>query len=295
VTTTIRRGRPEDARPAFDLSIAAMADLFARQGVPWTLDPDDFWSALEPILLHLAGTAAEWWVAVDDADGSIAGYSRSIERGGMIELSELFVRPDRQSAGLGRQLIDLAFPAGRGDVRVIVATTDVRALARYYKAGTVVRFPIASVTGTPRPADVTGMDVSPATLGDVGDLAAIEQAVVGFPRTDDYGWLIANRDGLMFRRDGRPVGFAFVSADGSGPVAALEPADQVPILLHAEARAHAIGLDELSFEVPMLNEVAMRHLLGRGFRIEPPLTLLMSSLPFGQFDRFLPFGPSVVL
>jgi hypothetical protein len=45
----------------------------------------------------------------------------------------------------------------------------------------------------------------------------------------------------------------------------------------------------------MPNEIAMRHLLGRGFRIEPPLTLLMSSVPFGQFDRFLPFGPSAIL
>jgi GNAT superfamily N-acetyltransferase len=292
---TIRRGRPEDVRPAFDLSIAAMSDLFTRQGVPWTLDPDDFWSALEPILLHLAKTAAEWWVAIDDADGMIAGYSRSIERGGMIELTELFVRPAHQSAGLGGRLIELAFPAGHGDLRVIVATTDVRALARYYKAGTVVRFPIASVTGVPRPTDPIELDASPATPDDLADLAAVETAVIGYPRTDDYPWLIENRDGHVFRRDGRAVGFAFISADGSGPVAALDPADQVPMLLHAEGRALAIGMDELSFEVPMLNEVAMRHLLARGFKIEPPLTMLMSNVPFGQFDRFLPFGPSVVL
>jgi hypothetical protein len=44
----------------------------------------------------------------------------------------------------------------------------------------------------------------------------------------------------------------------------------------------------------MPNEVVMRLLLGRGFKIEPPLTKLMSSVPFGQFD-LLPFGPSVIL
>jgi GNAT superfamily N-acetyltransferase len=295
---TIRRGHPEDARPAFDLSIAAMSDLFVRQGIPWTLDPEDFWGALEPILVHLAKTAAEWWVAVDETDGSMVGYSRSIERGGMIELSELFVRPDRQSAGLGRRLIEKAFPLARGDVRVIIATSDVRALARYYRAGTVVRFPIASMTGAPQrtePTEAADLEAVPATLAEVADLAAIEEADVGYPRHADYPWLIENRDGHLYRRDGRAVGFAFVSENGSGPIAALEPADQVPILLHAEGRAHALGMDEFSVEVPMLNGVAMRHLLGRGFRIDPPLTLLMSSVPFGQFDRFMPFGPSVIL
>jgi hypothetical protein len=39
----------------------------------------------------------------------------------------------------------------------------------------------------------------------------------------------------------------------------------------------------------------MRHLLGRGFRIEPPLMMLMSSVPFGAFDRFIVFGPPIVL
>jgi GNAT superfamily N-acetyltransferase len=294
----LRRGTLDDPRPAFDLSIAAMSDLFVRQGIPWTLDSEDFWGALEPILVHLAKTAAEWWVAVDETDGSMVGYSRSIERGGMIELSELFVRPDRQSAGLGRRLIEKAFPLARGDVRVIIATSDVRALARYYRAGTVVRFPIASMTGAPQrtePTEAADLEAVPATLADVADLAAIEEAVVGYPRHADYPWLIENRDGHLYRRDGRAVGFAFVSENGSGPIAALEPADQVPILLHAEGRAHALGMDEFSVEVPMLNGVAMRHLLGRGFRIDPPLTLLMSSVPFGQFDRFMPFGPSVIL
>ena len=77
---TLRRGRLADARPAFDLSIAAMSDLFVRQGLPWGLDPEGFWTSLEPILVHLAKTAAEWWVAVDEADGSMIGYARSIER-----------------------------------------------------------------------------------------------------------------------------------------------------------------------------------------------------------------------
>jgi GNAT superfamily N-acetyltransferase len=292
---TLRRATPDDIRPSFDVSMAAMAELFARQGDPGGLDPGSFWPQLEPLLVHLAATAAEWWVAIDEADGSMTGYARSIERGGLFELSELFVRPDRQSAGLGRRLIDQAFPAGRGEVRLILATNDVRALARYYGAGTVVRFPIAELGGVPQPGDAGELEAVPLAIEHIPELSAVETAVVGYPRLADHEWLIEHRDGHLYRRDGRAVGFAFVGADGSGPVAALDPADQVPILRHAEGRAHALGLGAVSFEVPMPNEVAMRHLLGRGFRIEPPLTLLMSSVPFGQFDRFLPFGPPAIL
>jgi ribosomal protein S18 acetylase RimI-like enzyme len=295
----LRRGTPDDVHPAFELSMAAMGDLFARQGNEFVLDPDAFWLQLQPILEHVAATAAEWWVAVDESDDAIVGYARSVERGGLFELTELFVRPDRQSAGLGRQLIDRAFPAGRGDVRVLIATTDVRAIARYYAAGTVARFPIASMSGRPRPpesGDADDLEAVAATEADIPELAALETAVVGYPRdNDDYRWLLEHRDGTVYRRAGRTVGFAFVSGSGSGPVIALEPSDQVAILRHAEARAHALGVDELSFEVPMPNEIAMRQLLGRGFRIEPPLTLLMSSVPFGQFDRFIPFGPPIFL
>jgi hypothetical protein len=291
----IRRGTPADLRPAYDVSVAAMSDLFVRQGLPWDLDQEAFWGQLEPFLSHLVTTAAEWWVAEDPTDGSLIGYARSVERGGLFELAELFVRPGNQSSGLGARLIELAFPIGRGEIRAIIATTDVRALARYYGAGTVARFPIASMSGSPRSAEPNGLEIREATIDDIATVAEIEEAVVGFPRHDDYPWLFEHREAYLYGRDGRAVGFAFASDAGQGPIAALEPADQVPILLHVEERARARGMDGVSFEVPAINEVAMRHLLGRGFRIDPPLSLLMSSAPFGAFDRFIGFGPQVVL
>jgi len=299
---TIRRGTLDDTREAFDVSMAAVEELFMRQGVAWTLDPDAFYTGLEPLLTHFATHAAEWWVAEDRTDGSLVGYARSIERGGLLELSEFFVRPGRQSAGLGRRLLERAFPPGRGEVRAIVALTDVRALAHYYKAGTVARFPIADLTGTPSASaaeseaarSLAGLEVVSAGLDFVAEFAAIEEAVVGYPRHGEYPLLFEHRAALLFRRDGRAVGFAFVGVDGTGPIAALERDDQVPILLEVETWATAHGVSSLSFELPMVNEVAMRHLLGRGFKIEPPLSIFMSNKPFGQFDRFILFSPPFV-
>jgi GNAT superfamily N-acetyltransferase len=103
---TIRRGTPGDNRPAFDVSMLAMKDLFRRQGHEWKLEPEALWKVLEPFVSHLAEHAAEWWIAEDRADGTMIGYARSVERDGLFELSELFVRPDRQSAGLGKLLLE---------------------------------------------------------------------------------------------------------------------------------------------------------------------------------------------
>jgi hypothetical protein len=91
------------------------------------------------------------------------------------------------------------------------------------------------------------------------------------------------------------VGFGFFGETGLGPIAALKPDDQNEILLHLEDRAHACGVEEISFQVPTINAVAMRHLLRRGFRFDAPLNIFMSDRPFGQFDRFIAFGPPIVL
>lgn len=293
---TIRRGTPADTRAAFDLSLSAMKDLFVRQGNEWTLEPESFWQVLRPFLTHLAAHAAEWWIAEDPEDGAIIGYARSIERGGLFELSEFFIRPDRQSAGLGRRLMERAYPLGRGDVRAIIATTDVRGLRRYYAAGTVARFAMASLAAPPKAAGSVGdLECVAATLEDLPEIAAVEEAVFGFPRHADYAWLFEQREPYVYRRAGRTVGFAFFSKTGQGPIAALEPADLPPILLHLEARAHIRGMESISFEVPSINQVAMQHLLGRGFKVDAPLNLLMSNVPFGKFDRLIAFGPAIVL
>jgi hypothetical protein len=41
--------------------------------------------------------------------------------------------------------------------------------------------------------------------------------------------------------------------------------------------------------------MAIRHLLGRGFHIDPWINVLMSNRPFGRFDRFIGFSPPIFL
>jgi hypothetical protein len=78
-------------------------------------------------------------------------------------------------------------------------------------------------------------------------------------------------------------------------MATLDPDDVPELLLHVEARAHAQGVERLSLDVPGVNAIAVRHLMGRGFRLDPWVNVFMSNVAFGQFDRFIGFSPPMFL
>ncbi|HET9417213.1 MAG TPA: GNAT family N-acetyltransferase [Candidatus Limnocylindria bacterium] len=294
----IRRAAAADSRRCFDVFLASARDLTARQNVAWDPEPESHWAKMRYLLDHLAAHHAEWWIAEDPATGDALGYARSVERSGLFELSEFFVHPDRQAAGVGAALLDRAFPPDRGEVRAIIATTDLRAQARYYRSGCVARFPIAGMVGPPRRVEPEPhLDAVRLVAGgpELETVRDVERQVLEFERGDELDWLAGIREGYLYRRDGKAIGFAFVGPGGTGPIAALDPGDQVAILGHVEARAAELGIEELSLEVPMVNDVAVRHLLDRGFRFDPFYTFLMSSRPFGRFDRFIGFSPPWVL
>jgi GNAT superfamily N-acetyltransferase len=298
---TIRRGDPADSRAAFDVFLPAVNDLARRLGTPWDPEPEELWGRLEPMFAMLAAEAAEWWVAEEADSGRLVGHARSIERGGLFELSEFFVLPDRQAEGIGGKLLDRAFPNGRGEVRAIIATTDTRAQARYYRAGTAARFPILSLNGAPGVATGSGpldaaLEAQPATPDDIDAMNELERSVLGFGRGREFGWLLEHRDGFVYRRGGRLAGYAFLGKRGGiGPLAATEAADLPGMLDHLERTAADRQLAEMSVDVPGPNEIAVRHFIARRFKMDSFFTIFMSSLPFGHFDRFIGFSPPFVL
>src|SRR6185295_12550360 len=102
-----------------------------------------------PLFEHLARSAEEFWIAEEAGDA--IGYARSILRDNALELTEFFVLPGRQSAGVGRELLARAFPKDDVAHRSIIATTDARAQGRYLRAGVYPRFPIYYFGAPPRP------------------------------------------------------------------------------------------------------------------------------------------------
>jgi GNAT superfamily N-acetyltransferase len=127
------------------------------------------------------------WVAVSDDDEPV-GVAESIRRGDFWGLSMLFVDPEFQSRGVGRQLLDATLGYASGaQVRMIQSSTDPRAMRRYALAGLAMH-PAAFVNGTPDrraiPADLAGRE------GDEDDLELVEEVELhlGRSRTQDVAF-----------------------------------------------------------------------------------------------------------
>ncbi|MDP9119681.1 MAG: GNAT family N-acetyltransferase, partial [Actinomycetota bacterium] len=252
----IRRGTIDDNQACAAVLVDAINDLGRRSGsTDEAIDIATQWPRWRPFFDHIARTAAEFWIA-EGVDGTPVGYARSIDRGGLFELTEFFVRPGVQSHGLGRELLERAFPLGRGDLRLIIATTDIRALSRYLRAGVVARFPVLTFTGESREVAVpVGLTVERLDLDrDLGAVNDVDDAVLGHRREVDHRWFATEREGYRYLRDGRVVGYGYVSLPergGNGPFAVLDPADLPAVLSHVEDRRHELGAEKTEFEVAL--------------------------------------------
>lgn len=177
--------------------------------------------------------------------------------------------------------------------RLIIATSDTRALALYLKSGVSARFPIFDFRRRPEAVTVPS-DLSFEPMGAAGavagELAAIDKHVLGYRRDDDHAWFADERSGYVARRHGQTVGYGYLGED-SGPFAVLDAADLPAVLAHAETLAHARGQTDIGFEVPLINLAATDYLLGRGYKMQPFYAFFMSDVPMGRFENYVLFSP----
>jgi GNAT superfamily N-acetyltransferase len=299
VAVTFRRAGPDDSRAVFTIFVTAVVDLGLRLGVE-TLSgrggapplPDELWPERRPLFDHLARSAAHAWIA--EEDGVPVGYARSIVRDGALELTEFFVLPDRQSAGIGRELMNRAFPGGEVRHRSIIATPDLRALARYLRCGLAVRFPIADFTRDARPlAPPAGVIAHPMddSFGTLDLLAEVDRANLGFRRDVDHQWLRTVREGYLFREGSRLVGYGYLGGAYSGPFGVLDEQDWPAVLAHAERISSALT-PVISLDVPLVNQMAAAWLLGQGYRMSDFVTYYLSDDSGGHFERYIITTPS---
>ncbi|MCA9897694.1 MAG: GNAT family N-acetyltransferase [Anaerolineales bacterium] len=292
-----RHGTAADDYDTFLIFEETLADLVRRLGFTGEMSWGDeanlakMWQARRPLYEHLRQTAVQFWVA--QQNNKTVGFSRSILHDGVLELTELFVKPGTQSGGLGRGLIERAFTNEDASNRIIIATSDFRAQALYLKAGVFPRFPIYFFDRTPEPVPFASdlqfvpLQNEPETVAMLGE---IDQDVIGYRRAADQRWFLANRQGFLYVRNGRPVGYGYVG-ENSGPFALLDAADFPAVLAHAESTAHAAGQTEFGVEVPMVNETAVTYLLSRHYKIDVFMAMFMSERPLGHYDRYLVTSP----
>ena len=296
VTATLRSATAADNRAVFEVFIASLIDLGQRLQVETITggaeDIERLWAKREPIMSHAASTADKWWLAQED--GRVVGYARSTLRDGIRQLTEFFVRPGVQSAGIGRDLLARVFGTEGARGRILLATQDTRALARYLKAGMLARFPVYHFSRPRRDAPYTG-DLKPSQITSdqygLGALASIDREVLGFRRDADHRWLLSNRRGFIYLRNGSPVGYGYVGLY-QGPFASLDPGAMGSMLAHAESVADA---EEFGVEAPLINGAALQYLFEHGFRMDPFANYFLSDVEIGKFDRYLVTTPSLFI
>jgi GNAT superfamily N-acetyltransferase len=298
MTTTFRPGTLADSRAVFDVFASSLSDFCTRSGMPpadnvWA-DPEfvaGAWERREPLFAHLARTAEHFWVA--ESEGQVVGYARSTLNDGVRELTEYFVLPGYQSGGVGRELLARAFPPNGARRKLILATTDSRAQARYLKSGVYPRFTIQYMYRMPEKVEMeTNLTCqrAAATPEVIEAAGRIDQALFGFRRDVDHEFLLNDRQGYLWYRDGQAVGYSYLGK-GTGPIALLNEADFPAVLAHAESDSAARGDGHFGMELPLINRAAVQYLLGRGYQIESFVVAAMSDEPFGKFENYICSSP----
>ena len=294
---TYRAGTKEDGYATFLIFEKAYSDLLRRLGSNHSTsaaDPDKLakmWVEREPLYTHLAETADQFWIA--EREGQPIGYSRSIVRGNLRELTELFVLPGLQSGGVGRELIQRSFPVDRSDYRVIIATTDIRAQVLYLKAGVYPRFTL-NYFGKETDKRTAPGELVARPMQEVADalkiIGGLDREVIGHQRDADHNWLMQDRTGFLYFDGSQPIGYGYAGVR-NGPFALLNAEDYPSVLAHAENHAYDNGRDHFGVEVPLVNQPAVDYLLANGFKLDTFMAVMMTNKPFGRFENYITTSP----
>jgi GNAT superfamily N-acetyltransferase len=299
---TYRKAGHNDNLATFTVFLKSIVDYSERAGVEGITGGrspekmDQLWERRRPLWEHLADTCDQYWVA-ENGDGEIIGYARSIVRGDHRELTEFFVAPGEQSAGVGKGLIARAFPQDTPH-RSIIATTDFRALARYLKAGVYPLVTELFLERVPEPVTFESdllIEIGNGTDSVLQVTAEIDSVILGHRRDADHFHLMQGRSLYFYKQNGQTIGYGYVSKEYCGPFALLEKAYFPVVLAHAETQAHRLGAESVGFETPAVNTIAIDHLMSRGYRLEGFLTSILSDKPFGKFENYLLTSPPFFL
>lgn len=236
------------------------------------------------------------WLA--EVDGEPVGYATGIVRGRLWYLSNLFVRPAFHNDGLGKEVLRRSMEAGAraGATTFAVLSSSYRAAQSIYlRAGMAARTPVYIVAGA-APAllslapPATSWEQPNACPEWLGRLRQLDHEIWAGPRDVDHEFWLTHAQCFALQSGQRMLGYLYVRNDGRvGPLAAAEPQLQLPLLRLAGQWLMDQSGDPPRLQVPGLNLAVLRPLLEAGFAIETQ-NVLMSSEPFGRFDRYIISG-----
>lgn len=265
---------------------------------------------------HLQATDPDRFIVAtlpDDAGERVIGFAAATVREHLWYLSMLFVLPEYQGAGLGRQLLDRVAPSDGAMIRAVAAdSAQPISNAMYAGVGMVPRMPLFSLTGLPRrpeafgelPSGVTPIAFDEIVAGPPGGqghqmlveaIDAIDRELLGVAHPADHRFLRTEaRRGWLYRgSDGTPVGYGYAGEAGRvGPVAVRDEALLGPVLGHLTAVVVPRGA--FAMWVGGAADRAVVAALQAGFRMDQFPVLLCWDRPFATFSHYLPISPGLL-
>jgi GNAT superfamily N-acetyltransferase len=291
-----RRATPADSRTTYDVFLEAAEHLAQTRGWAPTGRPADpperFMAFRASVLRH---DPAGFWVA--EAEGALVGFGIAVQREHVWYLAALHVRPDYQSRSVGAELIRQALAAAKPGSLLTVGA-DARnpvSNALYGRFGMFPETVLLELAGPTRPG---ATEMLRPGLPDEDTLAAIDRATLDVARPEDHQFwtsVSALRSFTVLRGD-RPVGYAYVQVDGAiGPIAVLDPTDLAPALDAAIAIAAELGARTARVRIPGVAREVIALLLSRGWRYGDAVTLVLTTAPWGRWDRYVTSGADALL
>lgn len=291
-----RPARMDDLKRADEMVVASINELTERRGFGKmaTPHPPNFQA------FSLRDDTEGLWVA--DDDGGIVGFAWSWVCGELWFLAQLFVTPDRQSDGIGNQLITRTFAhaqmRGASTKALITFTFNNVSQGLYIRNGLFPRFPIymlsvprdrlASRLAEPR------LHLEPVTESTArfDELALIDVSALDVSREKHHRYLLTDSTTSAFtiHAGSECVGYVYVSDGHIGPLAVRRRDLVGPAFAAALSVAARSNSSTVSAFVPGASEPALTTAMDHGMRISFPM-LLMSNRPFGDWGRYLPRNP----
>jgi GNAT superfamily N-acetyltransferase len=292
-----------------------MHETARRAGViPAGAEPSDErvradWLRQRSVVEFIAAQPQGRYVVAEDDEGKVIGYARVVRFPQMEELTELMVLPEYQGRGIGRRLLEVAWPGDpSADMgRVVVAAGAPSDLTLYLEFGVM---PVAGHWQMRQRADVylerRAQEIETTDPGvhllkpdrAVAEWLRLEPTAIGHERPALHQFFARDRNCLaaLDPRTGEATALCWVSKEGDiGPAVASEPGGLAPVIIAALDRvAMTQEPRHLSLFVTTLSWWLIRRLRQVGFTVFWP-SWILCSVPLPGLDRYVPTRPAHLL
>jgi GNAT superfamily N-acetyltransferase len=269
------------------------------------------------LFAHLQATDPDRFIVAtmspENADERVVAFTSAIVRERLWYLSMLFVLPELQGVGVGRELLARVLPTD-GEMARSTATDSAQPIsnALYASYGIAPRVPLLNLIGLPErpaafgalPSGIVPVAFEAIAAGPVDGeghselvraIDRLDREIVGVAHPQDHRFLRAEgRHGWLYNGpDGAPVGYGYAGESGRlGPVAVRDPDLLGPVLGHLTSAVVPRGA--FAIWIGGGADRALVPMLQAGFRLEAFPVLLCWDRPFADFARYLPSSPGLL-